>query len=33
VEDGARGVHFIEKVLESSRSTQKWTRLGNASKA
>ncbi|WP_236635153.1 Gfo/Idh/MocA family protein [Rhodoferax sp. TS-BS-61-7] len=33
VEDGARGVHFIEKVLESSRSTQKWTHLGNAPKA
>lgn len=27
VEDGARGVHFIEKVLESSRSTAKWTHL------
>ncbi|WP_092754747.1 Gfo/Idh/MocA family protein [Rhodoferax sp. OV413] len=27
VEDGARGVRFIEKVLESSRSTQKWTAL------
>ncbi|MDR7306148.1 Gfo/Idh/MocA family oxidoreductase [Rhodoferax saidenbachensis] len=27
VEDGARGVHFIEKVLESSRSTAKWTNL------
>ena len=30
VEDGARGVHFIEKVLESSLSTQKWTLLGDA---
>ena len=27
VEDGARGVRFIEKALESSRSTQKWTAL------
>ena len=27
VEDGARGVQFIEKVLESSRSTQKWTAM------
>ena len=27
VEDGARGVRFIEKVLESSRSAQKWTAL------
>ena len=27
VADGARGVRFIEKVLESSRSTQKWTTL------
>ncbi|WP_180125732.1 Gfo/Idh/MocA family protein [Rhodoferax sp. BLA1] len=25
VEDGARGVYFINKVLESSRSQQKWT--------
>lgn len=25
VEDGARGVRFIEMVLESSRSTEKWT--------
>ena len=33
VEDGARGVHFIEKVLESSRSTTKWTPLGGASGA
>lgn len=33
VEDGARGVHFIEKVLESAGSTQKWTRLGNAPNA
>jgi predicted dehydrogenase len=24
VYDGARGVHFIEKTVESSRSTQKW---------
>lgn len=30
VEDGARGVHFIETVLESSRSTQKWTPFGDA---
>ena len=27
VEDGARGVRFIEKMLESSRSAQKWTTL------
>nr|WP_315233745.1 Gfo/Idh/MocA family oxidoreductase [uncultured Albidiferax sp.] len=27
VADGARGVRFIEKVLESSRSGQKWTAL------
>ncbi|MEO5793930.1 MAG: Gfo/Idh/MocA family oxidoreductase [Rhodoferax sp.] len=27
IEDGARGVRFIEKVLESSRSGQKWTAL------
>lgn len=27
VEDGARGVRFIEKVLESSRSAQMWTTL------
>ncbi|QYJ16627.1 hypothetical protein Rxycam_02462 [Rubrobacter xylanophilus DSM 9941] len=25
VRDGARGVHFIEKVVESSRSERKWT--------
>jgi len=25
VEDGARGVRFIDKVLESSRSQEKWT--------
>lgn len=25
VYDGARGVHFIEKTVESSRSEQKWT--------
>jgi predicted dehydrogenase len=25
VEDGARGVHFIEKVLTSARSNDKWT--------
>lgn len=25
IEDGARGVNFIEKVLESSRSQEKWT--------
>ena len=24
VHDGARGVFFIEKVVESSQSTQKW---------
>jgi hypothetical protein len=24
VSDGARGVKFIEKVVESSRSDQKW---------
>lgn len=28
VEDGARGVRFIDKVLESSRSQDKWTRCG-----
>ena len=27
VEAGARGVRFIEAVLASSRSTQKWTPL------
>ena len=26
VYEGARGVHFIERVVESSRSDQKWTR-------
>ena len=25
VRDGARGVHFIEKVVESNRSDEKWT--------
>ncbi|MFB9993895.1 Gfo/Idh/MocA family protein [Deinococcus oregonensis] len=25
LEDGARGVHFIEKTVESASSTQKWT--------
>ncbi|GGR64320.1 oxidoreductase [Deinococcus seoulensis] len=25
LEDGARGVHFIEKVVQSARSDQKWT--------
>ncbi|MEF2277389.1 Gfo/Idh/MocA family oxidoreductase [Deinococcus sp. YIM 134068] len=25
VEDGARGVHFIERVVESSRGGEKWT--------
>jgi predicted dehydrogenase len=25
VYDGARGVHFIEKVVESSKSERKWT--------
>ena len=25
VYDGARGVHFIEKTVESGRSTEKWT--------
>ena len=25
VYDGARGVHFIEKTVESDRSTEKWT--------
>ncbi len=25
VQDGARGVHFIEKTVESSKSQQKWT--------
>ena len=24
--DGARGVHFIEKTVESSKSKQKWTK-------
>ena len=27
IADGARGVRFIERVLESSRSAQKWTSL------
>lgn len=27
VEDGARGVHFIEKVLASAGSTHKWTAM------
>jgi predicted dehydrogenase len=27
IEDGARGVHFIEKVLESSASQTKWTKM------
>ncbi len=27
VEDGARGVRFIEKVLASAQSTQKWTAM------
>jgi len=27
VEDGARGVHFIDKVLESAGSMQKWTAM------
>jgi hypothetical protein len=26
VYDGARGVHFVEKTMESGRSTEKWTR-------
>jgi predicted dehydrogenase len=30
VEDGARGVRFIEKVLESSQSEQKWTLLNSS---
>jgi hypothetical protein len=25
VYDGARGIHFIEKTVESSRSSKKWT--------
>ena len=25
VYDGARGVHFIEKTVESSRSDEKWS--------
>ena len=29
VEDGARGVHFIETVLKSAGSTQKWIPLGD----
>ena len=28
VEDGARGVRFIEKVVESAASERKWTALG-----
>lgn len=28
LEDGARGVRFIEKVVESARSEQKWTSMG-----
>jgi len=28
VEDGARGVRFIEKTVESSRSERKWTAMG-----
>lgn len=28
LEDGARGVHFIEKVVESARSPAKWTAAG-----
>jgi predicted dehydrogenase len=28
VEDGARGVHFIEAVLASARSKEKWTPVG-----
>ncbi len=28
VQDGARGVHLVEAVLESSRSAQKWTPVG-----
>jgi hypothetical protein len=27
VEAGARGVHFVEKVLASSRSSAKWTSM------
>ena len=27
VEDGARGVHFIERVVASAASEQKWTAL------
>jgi predicted dehydrogenase len=27
VEDGARGVHFIEKTVESAASAQKWTAM------
>ncbi len=27
VEDGVRGMHFIEKVVESSQSTEKWTQV------
>jgi hypothetical protein len=25
VVDGARGIHFIEKTIESSKSKEKWT--------
>lgn len=28
LEDGARGVHFIEKTVESAQSERKWTALG-----
>lgn len=28
IEEGARGVRFLEKVLESARSDRKWTMLG-----
>jgi hypothetical protein len=27
VEDGARGFRFIEKVVQSARSEQKWTSM------
>ncbi|MEM9083839.1 MAG: gfo/Idh/MocA family oxidoreductase, partial [Planctomycetota bacterium] len=27
IADGARGVHFIEKTVESAKSDKKWTTL------
>jgi predicted dehydrogenase len=31
VEDGARGVRFIERVVESAKSDQKWTEISGTS--